>query len=98
RVGNNGIVDDNLKFPALSTRDQAERLGNMMVQEQVYSNWVYRWKTSIRGLALQPGDIVDVTHPSLTSPGKNLRIETLEYDEEDHLQIRVSDYVPSAAI
>jgi hypothetical protein len=53
---------------------------------------------NIRGLALQPGDIVDVTHPSLPVNSKNLRIETLEYDENDHLQITASEYVPAAYI
>jgi len=99
RVGNNGIVDDNLKFPSVTTQDQAERLGYMLVQEQVSSNWQYKWTTNIRGLALQPGDIVDVTHPSLFPVGARvLRIETLEYDESDHLQITASEYVPSAYI
>jgi len=99
RIGNNGVVEDNLKFPALADPDQAQRLANQLVAEQVRSNWLYTWKTNIQGLALQPGDLVTVTHDATLfyPPAPTLmRIESLDYDEEDILTIVASQYVSDA--
>jgi hypothetical protein len=62
----------------------------------VDSNWLWTWKTNIQGLALMPGDLVDVTHPSMATAAKKMRIENLEYDENDILAITASEYVESA--
>jgi hypothetical protein len=96
RAGDNGIVEEQLKFPAITTFPQAERLAETILAEHVLSNWAYKWTTSIQGLALMPGDLVDVTHPSLPIAAKLLRIDSLEHDELDRLSISASEYVPSA--
>jgi hypothetical protein len=98
RLGNNGVVEENLKLPAVTTLSQAERLAETYLRNHIGSNWTYRWKTNIQGLALQPGDLVDVTHPSLPSGAAFLRIESLEHDEHDRLVITANEHVPSAFI
>ncbi len=96
RAGDNGIVEEDLKFYAVTTYPQASRLALTILRERVGSNWLYTWKTNIQGLALIPGDFVDVTHPSLPSPAKILRLETTEYDSDDRLTLTASEVVPSA--
>ncbi len=96
RAGDGGIVETDLTFYAVTNYPQAARLAETLVREYVNSNWLWTWKTNIQGLALMPGDLVDVTHPSVTGAGKKMRIESLEYDENDLLAITASEYVESA--
>lgn len=99
RIGNNGVVEDNLKFPAVTDQGQAERLAEMILREQVDSKWVYNWKTNIQGLPLQPGDLVDLTHPSLPGAGaKVLRLDNVGMDENDRMILTASEYVESAYV
>lgn len=95
RLGNGGVVDRDLKLPAVTTLTQAERLGEMYVREQTGGNRVLKWTANIRGLALQPMDVVEVTHPALEG-ALDVRIEELEHDENDRLVITAREYVPSA--
>lgn len=98
RLGNNGVLDENLKLPAVTSISQAERIGEMVLRERLESNWLYRWKTNIQGLALQPGDVVEVEHASLPTGASLLRIDTIEHDENDRLVFSAFEYVPSAYI
>lgn len=95
RVGNGGVVDKDLKLPAVTSLAQAERLGEMFVREQTGGNRLFKWTANIRGLALQPGDVVDLTHPTISGT-INVRIEELEQDEQDRLVITAREYVASA--
>lgn len=97
RAGNEGVVEENLKFPAVDNQEQAERLAETILREQVGSRWLCSFKTTVQGLALEPGDVVDVTHSS--QPGwaaKLFRIEDLKHGPDDLLEIQTSEYVPSA--
>jgi hypothetical protein len=97
RVGNNGVVDENLKLPAVNTASQAQRLAETAAREQVNGNYICRFKTNIQALALQPCDLIDITHSAM--PGfsaKVLRVDTLDYDENDRLLITASEHVASA--
>lgn len=97
RLGNFGIVEDSLKYPAVTSQAQAERIATAALIEQSGSNWLYRWKTNIKGLALQIGDIVDVTNEALPDyTAKLMRIEALEFDEMDRLAITASEVVAAA--
>jgi hypothetical protein len=99
RLGNDGVVEETLRMLAVSTQTQAERLGETMLREDVGSRWLCEFKTTVKGLALEPGDVVDVTHPSQPSwAAKDFRIEEVSLDEMDRLIIRASEYVPSAYI
>jgi hypothetical protein len=97
RIGNNGIVEESLKLPACSDKNQAQRLADQYLAEHD-SNLVYTWKTNIKGLALQPGDLVDVVHDIYPATGKLFRIETIDHDELDGMTITASEYIPSAYI
>lgn len=97
RLGNYGVAEENLKYPAVTALGQAERIATAALAEFVGSNWVYRLKTTIKGLALQVGDVVDVTNEAI--PGvvdKLMRIEALEYDEQDRLSLTLSEFVAAA--
>ena len=97
RAGNNGIVDVNIKVPAVTSQNQAERLATLVLQEQVNGRFRVNLKTSIQGLNLEPGDIVDVTHPAMPEwSAKPFWIEDISYDDEDHPALTLSEYVPAA--
>lgn len=97
RAGNNGIVDANLKLAAVTNPAQAERIGIAHLEEEVSARARARWKTTIKGLALQVGDVVDVTHPSRPSwSARMVRIEELTHDADDRLEITAIDYTPGA--
>lgn len=96
RAGDSGVVETDLTFYAVTNYAQAARLAETLVREYVNSNWLWTWKTNIQGLALMPGDLVDVTHPSIAAAAKKMRIESLEYDENDRLTLTASEYVENA--
>lgn len=99
RIGNDGIKEETLKVPAIDNLSQAERFGETVLREETNNRWVVRFKTNVQGLALEPLDIITVTHSS--RPGwsaKLFRIEDLGYDEKDHLQIVAVEYFAGAYI
>lgn len=96
RGGDNGISEATLKLPAVTTFPQAERLALSTLAENVGSNWRYSWRTTVKALALQPGDVVDVTHGTLPTITRYLRITSLTHDENDYLAIEATEYVPAA--
>ncbi len=78
RIGNDGVVEENLTFPAITDQGQAERLAGIILREHLGSMRTCQLKTNVKGLALEPGDVVDVTHPSQpTWSAKLFRIEEL---------------------
>jgi len=95
RLGNGGVVDEDLKLPAVTSLSQAERLGEMFVREQTGGARLLKWTANIKSLALQPMDVVDVTHPVFEGT-MNVRIEKLEHDENDRMVIIAREYVESA--
>ncbi len=97
RVGNGGVVDEKLYLPAVSSQHQAERIGETILTEQVNTRWMVSFKTSIKGLPLEPFDIVDVTHSSQPAwAGKLFRIEEISHDEDDRMEIVASEYFEGA--
>jgi hypothetical protein len=93
RAGNNGIVEENLKFPAVTAISQAERLAATILGQEVRTRWACSFKTAIQGLALEPGDVVDVTHSSQPSwSAKLFRIEDVSHDQEDRMELKLSEY------
>ncbi len=97
QAGNDGVVEEILHLQAVDRRSHAERLAELILRENVSSRWVAAWKTTILGLALEPGDIVDVTHPARSTwTAKKMRIEELTHDDQDRIALRLSEYVPHA--
>lgn len=91
-----GVVEETLQMLAVDRETHAERLAETILRENVRTSWVVEFKTTIKGLALEPGDIVDVTHPAKPSwSAKLFRIEDLELDEQDRLKLRCSEYLAS---
>jgi len=97
RLGNDGVVEQQLQLPAVTSAAQAQRLAEAALVQQVHARRVFRWTTTVKGLALQPADIVDVTHPTLAVT-YNCRITKLDHDEEDRLQIEAVEYQAASYI
>lgn len=99
RIGNRGILAMQLKTPAIADQVQAERLAETILREEVGARWICGFKTNIQGLAVEVGDVVDVTHGSQPAWAEKLfRVEDLGYDEADRLELKLSEYVASAFI
>lgn len=99
RAGNNGIVEENLKFPAVTAGNQAARLAETILHEMTNSRWACEFTTNIQGIPLQPMDIVDITHPSRPAwAAKLFRVEEVSHDEKDQLALKLSEYTPGAYI
>jgi hypothetical protein len=99
RFGNDGVLDDTVKVEAVDSHGQAERLAEMMLREGLASKWIVEFKTTIKGLALEPGDVVDVTND--VQPGwdqKLMRVEGVSLDAQDRMTLQCSEYVPEAYI
>ena len=98
-VGNLGIVDETLRIQAVDSEGQAERLAETILRENIGSNYLCEFKTTIKGLALEPGDVTDVTHASQpTWAGKLFRIEDISYDPQDYMALKCSEYYGAAYI
>lgn len=97
RIGNAGVVEENLKFPAVDNQEQAERLAGLILREQVDGLWLCSFKTTVLGLAIEPGDVVDVTHGSQASwSAKLFRVESVSYGDDDRLELQLSEYTALA--
>jgi Putative phage tail protein len=96
-LGNDGVVEATLKLPAVDNQPQSEQIGATMLYESVYSRWTVALKTTVLGLALEPGDIVDVTHSSQPAWSQKLfRIEDLQYGDDDRLELQLSEFFTAA--
>lgn len=93
RAANGGVVEENLKYPAVDNQSQAERLAEIYLRSQVNSRWRCSFTTTVQALALEVGDVVDVTHPSQpTWDAKMFRIQDLQFDEDGRLELQLSEY------
>jgi len=91
-----GVVEETLQMLAVDRETHAERLAETILRENVRTSWVVEFKTTVKGLALEPGDIIDLTHPAKPSwAAKLFRIEDLELDEQDRLKLKCSEYLAS---
>jgi cell wall-associated NlpC family hydrolase len=99
RAGNGGVVEENLKFPAVDNQSQAERLAEIFLRNEINSVWRCSFKTTVLGLAIEVGDIVDVTHPSQpTWTAKLFRVEDYKLDEDGRIEFQLSEYFSGAEI
>src|SRR6185295_11435187 len=99
-AGNEGVIEnDALHLYSVDNETQAERIGETILRENVGADWICQFSTTVKGLAVEPGDIIDVTHPSQPEwAGKHFRVEDITHDEQDHLVLRCSEYFASAYI
>jgi hypothetical protein len=98
-IGNDGIVEETLKLPAVGEPEQAERLGEQILREEMGRDWICGFSLSVKGVAIEPGDVVDVTHPSRPSwAAKLFRVEEINHDAQDDLVFKCSEYVAGAYI
>jgi hypothetical protein len=98
-IGNEGVVEETVKFSAVTVPEQAERLTEQLLREDQGRDWIIGLTTSVKGLALEPNDIVDVTHPSQPHwVGKPFVIEEITHDADEDLVIKATEYVESAYI
>lgn len=99
RIGNDGVVEEFLQYNGVDEEGQCERLAETLLAEEVNTRWMVEFKTTIKGLAIEAMDIVDVTHPSQPSwAGKLFRVEEITQDEDDHIVIRALEYFEGAYI
>lgn len=99
RVGNLGVKPETYRMLAVDSQQQAERLAQTILSENVNLKWIGELKTNLQGLALEPGDIIDLTHPSQPAWSQKLaRIEDLSLDDKDKLTIRWSEYFEGAYV
>ena len=97
RWGNEGVQEEVLHCPAVARETHAQRLAQTMLAENLGSQWVVECKLGFGGLSLEPGDVVGVTHPSQpTWSEKQFRIEEANLDDNGRLELKLSEYVPSA--
>lgn len=98
-VGDNGIVEQTLHLPAIDNHAQAARYSEQLLRENVNIRWTCQLTTNVKGLALQPGDVITVTHPAQPAwSAKSFRIEELNYDADDQLVVKASEYFDGAYI
>jgi cell wall-associated NlpC family hydrolase len=99
RVGNGGAVEQVLKYTAIDNQQQSERVADILLSESLNVAWTINFKTTVLGLALEPGDVIDVTHSSQPAWNQKLfRIEDLQYGDDDRLEIQATEYFDGAYI
>jgi len=99
RVGNDGVVEQTLQFTAIDNDSQADRIGQVLLAEASNVFWTANFKTTVLGLALEPGDVIDLTHSSQPAWNQKLfRVENLQYGDDDRLELQVSEYFDGAYI
>jgi hypothetical protein len=99
RVGNDGVVSQTLKFPAINNQVQSEQIAQTLMRESLNSLWTCTFKTTVLGLALEPGDVIDVTHSSRPAWNQKLfRIEDLQFGDDDRLEMQLSEFFAGSYI
>lgn len=99
RIGNDGVVEQTLKYPAIDNQQQAQRVGQVLLREASNVVWTGTLKTTVLALALEPGDIIDVTHSSQPAwAAKLFRVDDLQYGDDDRLEVAFSEYFDGAYI
>jgi predicted phage tail protein len=97
RIGNGGVAEQQLKLAAVTNAAQAQRAAESILAQQVGSRWVYRLTTTVKGLALQPGDVVDLTHPCVAGTAIGT-VDSIDHDELDRLVVTVTEYVEGSIV
>jgi hypothetical protein len=88
------ILEKALHFPAVTGWAQAYRLAQQRLALELGRTWTVEFTTNLIGLALEPGDTIDLTHPAMPSwAGELARIDEISHDENDRLVIKASQYV-----
>lgn len=94
-----GVAEETLQMEAVTRESHAERLAEQALRENVNTSWVCAFTTTTKGIALEPGDIVDVTHPAKPSwLAKLFRIEDIALDAEDRLKLTLSEHLSSCYV
>lgn len=94
-AGNGGVIEQALSFPAVDSPSQAFRLGSQTVTELTQVHWQGKFTTTLIGLPLEPGDIIDITYPSMpTWQAKLARVDQIDHDAQDRLVVSWSEYQP----
>ena len=88
------ILEKSLHFPAVTGWAQAYRLAQQRLAMELGRTWTVEFTTNLIGLALEPGDTIDLTHPAMPAwAGELARIDEVSHDENDRLVIKASQYV-----
>ena len=88
------ILEKSLHFPAVTGWAQAYRLAQQRLAMELGRTWTVEFTTNLIGLALEPGDTIDLTHPAMPAWDNQLaRIDEVSHDENDRLVIKASQYV-----
>ena len=92
-VGNNGIVSQKVDLKAVGTEFHARATANMFLALNMRTQWTVQLTTNLQGLPLEPGDIVDITHPVQPAWSQKLFwVEVISQDEQGHLTLNCSEY------
>jgi len=92
--GGEGVRSEALKYSAVDTEAQAVRLAWAGLSSEIDTNWAVQFTASLKGIALEPGDVIDVTHPSQPRwAGKLFRIDDITMDDMDRIVIKASEFL-----
>lgn len=99
KFGGDGILDESLKFPAVDNFAQGELLASNYLNDDLNTKELVTLTSNIQGIAIEPGDIVDITHPTRPSwTSKPFRVDSIDYDQEDRMVVRASEYIEPAIL
>lgn len=88
-----GVVERNLKVPAIDNQAAAERIATILLNEEQSRSWVVQFKVGIAGIALEPGDVITVSPTAKPDwVQKKFRVEDCSVDSDDSTTIRASEY------
>jgi len=99
RIGNDGVVEESLHVPSIDSVAQAERFAEMTLRINLRVNRGCQFTSTLKGLALEPGDVVTVTHSADPAwNGKLATIQDIDHDAEDRLVFVCTEYSPEVFV
>lgn len=90
-----GLVEKTLTIAAIDRKTQAIRLANQYFYELKLNSLLVEMLVGLDAIALEPGDVVKVTHSLMGWTDKLFRVLELEEDESDIYRIRAQEYNPT---
>jgi hypothetical protein len=93
--GGDGIVTREVEFLAVTRFTQASRLATILLKETAYTPLTCVFRTNIKALPLDAGDIVNVSHALPNWTNKPFRVLEIKQFPNQEFEIQATEYNPS---
>lgn len=90
--GGDGVFTKEIASLGVTRFTQASRLAMLMLKEMKYAPITCSFRTTIKAIPLDAGDIITVSHSLPNWTAKPFRVLELKHSEDDEIEVRCMEY------